>query len=61
GEEHLWVGILMDNAERVAAGLSSLETRSAALREALVRRDADAVRRILAEARTLRQSLDRNA
>jgi prephenate dehydrogenase len=61
GEEHLWVGILMDNAERVAAGLSSLESRSAALREALVRRDADAVRRILAEARTLRQSLDRNA
>jgi len=61
GEEHLWVGILMDNAERVAAGLGALEARSAALREALRKRDAEAVRRILAEARRLRQSLDRPA
>ncbi len=61
GEEHLWVGILLDNAERVAAGLEALESRSAALRAALRGKDAEAVRKILSEARLLRQSLDRPA
>ncbi|MBM3826031.1 MAG: prephenate dehydrogenase/arogenate dehydrogenase family protein [Verrucomicrobia bacterium] len=61
GEEHLWVGILLDNAGRVAAGLAVLESRLTALRTALERRDADAVRRILSEARRIRQSLDRPA
>jgi len=61
GEEHLWVGILMDNAVRVADGLAALESRSAELREALRAGDADAVRRLLSEARRARQSLDRPA
>ncbi len=61
GEEHLWVGILLDNAERVGRGLAALEARAAALREALRRKDVAAVREILAEARRLRQSLDRPA
>lgn len=61
GEENLWVGILMANAAHVIAGLQATETHTAKLRTALTRGDAEAVRQILADARVLRQSLDRSA
>lgn len=61
GEEHLWLGILLANAGQVATGLRAVEARVAELRQALERGDAATVNRLLAEARVLRQSLDRPA
>ncbi len=59
GEENLWVGILLANAQHTAAGLQSLERRTAELRAAVEANDAPALRRLLAEARVARQNLDR--
>lgn len=61
GEENLWVGILLANAPHVLAGLARTEARTAELRRAVESGDAAGLRRLLAEARILRQSLDRNA
>jgi prephenate dehydrogenase len=61
GEENLWVGILMANAPHVIAGLRAAEAQTANLRQALESGDADKVRQLLADARVLRQSLDRPA
>jgi len=61
GEENLWVGILMANAQHVAAGLQAAEAQTARLRRALEAGDAGAIRQILADARVARQSLDRPA
>ncbi len=61
GEEGLWVGILLANAPHVIAGLRATEVQTARLRTALETGDAAMVRRLLAEARILRQSLDRPA
>lgn len=61
GEENLWVGILMANAAHVIDGLKAAEDQTARLRRALEAGDAEQVRRILADARVLRQSLDRPA
>jgi len=61
GEEHLWLGILLANAGQVTTGLRAVEARVAELRQALERGDAATVNRLLAEARVLRQSLDRPA
>lgn len=61
GEENLWVGILMANAPHVIAGLRAAEAQTAKLRQALEAGDAEAIRQQLADARVLRQSLDRPA
>ncbi len=61
GEENLWVGILLANATHVAAGLRAAEEQTARLRLALEAGDAPLVRQLLADARVLRQSLDRPA
>jgi prephenate dehydrogenase len=61
GEENLWVGILLANARHTVAGLEAVERRVAELRRAVAAQDAAALRRLLAEARIARQSLDRNA
>ena len=61
GEENLWVGILMANAPHVIAGLRAAEDQTANLRQALEAGDAEKVRQLLADARVLRQSLDRPA
>ena len=61
GEENLWVGILLANAPHVVEGLRRTEAQTAALRQAVERADTAEVRRLLADARLLRQSLDRNA
>ena len=61
GEENLWVGILLANAPHVIAGLRAAEEQTAALRQALEAGDAARVRQLLADARLLRQSLDRPA
>lgn len=59
GEENLWVGIMLANAQHTAAGLRALEQRSAELRTAIEAQDAPTLRRLLAEARLARQNLDR--
>jgi prephenate dehydrogenase len=59
GEENLWVGILLANAPYVIAGLRAAEEQTAQLRKALEAGDAEKVRQLLADARVLRQSLDR--
>jgi prephenate dehydrogenase len=61
GEENLWVGILLANAPYVIAGLRAAEEQTAQLRKALEAGDAEKVRQLLADARVLRQSLDRPA
>lgn len=61
GEENLWVGILMANAPHVIAGLQAAEDQTARLRRALAAGDSGQVRQILADARVIRQSLDRPA
>ena len=61
GEENLWVGILLANAPHVIAGLRAAEEQTAHLRKALEAGDAEKVRQLLADARVLRQSLDRPA
>ncbi len=61
GEENLWVGILLANAAHVIAGLRAAEDQTAHLRKALEAGDAEKVRQLLADARVLRQSLDRPA
>lgn len=61
GEENLWVGILLANAPHVIAGLRAAEDQTAHLRKALEAGDAEKVRQLLADARVLRQSLDRPA
>ncbi len=61
GEENLWVGIMLANARHTAEGLRDVERRCAELRAAVENRDAAVLRRLLADARVARQSLDRNA
>ncbi|MEY3582950.1 MAG: hypothetical protein RJA48_33 [Verrucomicrobiota bacterium] len=61
GEENLWVGILLANAPHVIAGLRAAEEQTAQLRKALEAGDAEKIHLLLADARVLRQSLDRPA
>jgi prephenate dehydrogenase len=61
GEENLWVGILLANARHSVAGLAAVERRAAELRKAIEAQDAPTLRRLLAEARIARQSLDQSA
>ncbi|MEY4402026.1 MAG: hypothetical protein RIR91_61 [Verrucomicrobiota bacterium] len=61
GEENLWVGILLANAPHVIAGLRAAEVQTAQLRQALEAGDAEKLRQLLADARRLRQALDRPA
>lgn len=49
-DPELWTGILLDNADEVATGLEATERRLVALREALRRGDAAAVRGWLRDA-----------
>jgi prephenate dehydrogenase len=58
GEENLWVGILLANANHVAQGLKEVEKQTLALRHAIEHGDAEALRKILESARIARQSLD---
>lgn len=60
GEENLWVGIMLANARHTAEGLRALERRSAEIRAAVEKGDANTLRRLLAEARIARQNLDRS-
>jgi len=57
GEENLWVGIMLANSHTVA-GLLAVERRAAELRTAIEANDVPTLRRLLAEARIARQSLD---
>jgi prephenate dehydrogenase len=58
GEENLWVGILLANANHVTRGLKEVEKQTAELRIAIERGDAAALSKILEAARIARQSLD---
>ena len=58
GEENLWVGILLANAQHVGQGLKEVEKQTLILRTAIERGDAEALRKILESARIARQSLD---
>lgn len=58
GEENLWVGILLANAEHVIAGLNSVEKILAELRDAIKAGDKDRVAALLKAARLARQALD---
>ena len=52
---------MLANARHTAEGLRDVERRCAELRAAVENHDAAALRRLLADARVARQSLDRNA
>lgn len=58
GEENLWVGILLANADHVSKGLKEVENQTLLLRTAIERGDAVALSKILESARIARQSLD---
>ena len=57
GEENLWVGILLANADHVVAGLSAVEKNLAELREAIKAGDRDKVAALLKAARLARQAI----
>ena len=61
GEENLWVGILLANTRHTVTGLKAVEQRAAELRQVIEAQDAPALRRLLAEARIARQSLEPSA
>lgn len=58
GEENLWVGILLANANHVTRGLKEVEKQTVELRTAIERGDATALSKLLEAARIARQSLD---
>jgi prephenate dehydrogenase len=60
GEENLWVGIFLANAEHVSLGLKAVEKHTQDLRIAIEKGDAATLRKILEAARIARQSLDQN-
>lgn len=58
GEENLWTGILLANADPVATGLAELEKQCRRLRLALEQGNVQEVSQFLKAAKTIRQSLD---
>jgi prephenate dehydrogenase len=57
GDPALWTAILLANADSVADGLGQLERRIAEIRQAIVQRDASALKNLLAAAKTNRDAL----
>ncbi|MCX8008017.1 MAG: prephenate dehydrogenase/arogenate dehydrogenase family protein [Coriobacteriia bacterium] len=57
GSPDLWTGICLENADRIASGLARLEGVIERFRDAVVRKDAQAVRSLLAQAAEIRRSL----
>ena len=59
GEESLWTGILLENADNVVAGLDLVEKNLKDLRLAIQSGDKEKLRALLKAARLARQAIDR--
>lgn len=57
GDPALWTAILLDNRQHVGTALKRLETRLAAVRQALRTRDSQAIEHFLTEAKERRDAL----
>lgn len=57
GDPNVWVPILLDNRDAVLASLDEFSTQVAALREALIRGDADEIRRLWEQGKSIREQL----
>lgn len=57
GDPNVWVPILLDNRDAVLASLDEFSTQVAALREALIRGEADEIRRLWEQGKAIREQL----
>ena len=57
GDPNVWVPILLDNRDAVLASLDEFSNQVAALREALIRGDADEIRRLWEQGKAIREQL----
>ena len=57
GDPNVWVPILLDNRDAVLASLDEFSTQVTALREALIRGDADEIRRLWEQGKAIREQL----
>ena len=57
GDPNVWVPILLDNRAAVLDSLDEFTTQVAALREALIRGDADEIRRLWEQGKSIREQL----
>lgn len=57
GDPNVWVPILLDNRAAVLASLDDFSTQVAAFREALIRGDADEIRRLWEQGKAVREQL----
>ena len=58
GDPELWSGILMQNAEHVAAGIEAVQQLLEAFRKAILSKDPDRIKELLAEGRSRRSTLE---
>ena len=57
GDPNVWVPILLDNRDAVLASLDEFSAEVAAIREALIRSDADEIRRLWDQGKAIREQL----
>ncbi len=57
GDPNVWVPILLDNRDAVLASLDEFSAQVAALREALIRGDANEIRRLWEQGKAIREQL----
>ena len=57
GDPNVWVPILLDNRDAVLASLDKFSHEIAAIREALIRSDADEIRRLWEQGKAIREQL----
>ena len=57
GDPNVWVPILLDNRDAVLASLDEFSNQVAALRESLIRGDADEIRRLWEQGKAIREQL----
>ena len=57
GDPNVWVPILLDNRDAVLASLDEFSTQVAAIREALIRNDAEEIRRLWEQGKSIREQL----
>ena len=57
GDPNVWVPILLDNRDAVLASLDEFSSQVATIREALIRSDADEIRRLWEHGKNIREQL----
>lgn len=57
GDPNVWVPILLDNRDAVLASLDEFSTQVDSLRQALIRNDADEIRRLWEQGKAIREQL----